>query len=583
MAARQNRIAFDNFEADLATGELFHNGTKIPIQQKPFQILALLLQNAGELVTRDELSTQLWPDTYVQKDLSLNTAVRKLRIALGESGRNTTFIETVGSRGYRFVAPVQFPPDFRRANLAAPVPVRVRVAVLPFENVGPEDTVYFSDGITEQLIARLGRVHRHISVVAPVSSMQYRRTQKTAAQITMELRADYVLTGSVALSGDRVRVTAKLIRSSDQSCVWTETYSRMQQEVFAIQDEITDQIARSLVRVLPDKTGNIPATHATAPEIYRKFLKANYLANRWQEGTFQRAIELFGEVMREDPKYAPAYSACALALCVLSQYGVLHPQVLQHRVGALCEQALALDANDETAWLARAWTEFYYHGDIQSARESCCRALAINPNVTFGYIVSSHIAFTAGQRAEAFEAMRKALDIDPLSVPVVVFMGTLYFHARSYDDAEAWFREALEMDSTVPTAMATLGWALEAKQDFTGAAQLYAAAASRAGHHGFFEAHRARGLALTGHRREAEAVLAKLIRERNDPYLPSYWIALVYLSLEEKEKALDWIELGIRDHCGWRMVMGVDPRLDALRSHPRFRAAVDALGLRLTE
>jgi TolB-like protein len=244
------RVIFGPFEADLKTGELFRRGIKVLIQQKPFQLLALLLQRPGELVTREELQELLWPDTFVQKDLSLNTAVRKLRLALGEKGHRGKFIETVGSRGYRLARNIAVCGSAGTVRLAGS-PHQIRLAVMPLENLCGAEHEMFSDGLSEQLIARLGRISEQISVIAPVSSMQYKRSAKSTAQICHELQCDYILSGSVLSSVGRVRVTAKLIRGTDQSCVWTESFASDQIEILAIHDEIAIQIAHALPSILP--------------------------------------------------------------------------------------------------------------------------------------------------------------------------------------------------------------------------------------------------------------------------------------------------------------------------------------------
>lgn len=195
-----NRVRFTHYDVDFRSGEVFRNGIRVPLQEKPFQVLCLLLQANGEVVTREQIYTAVWPDTHVAQSLSLNTAIRKLRTALGDDARNPQLIETAGS-GYRLLVEVR-PVQNHRTG-------RMRLAVAPFENLGPEEEDYLADGMTEEMIAQLGRTHKAISIIAPFSTLSCRRSGKDLAEIARDLRADYILTGTVTGTQGRVQVTAR--------------------------------------------------------------------------------------------------------------------------------------------------------------------------------------------------------------------------------------------------------------------------------------------------------------------------------------------------------------------------------------
>jgi len=244
------RIRFGDFEADLATGELFRRGKRLEIQNKPFRILEVLLHSGSELVGRERLIGEVWPDVHVGQR-SLNTAILKLRIALDDNASKPRMIETIGSRGYRLLAAAKFPS--RKAPSPAP-PAQIRLAVLPFHNLGPPEDESFSAGLTDQMIAQLGRVHRNLSVIAPATLMRYKAARKAPPRAGRNVNSEYVLSGSILRGGRGFRIIAKLIRAQDQICVWCESYTRNKGDILRLQEEITSQIAAAIGQAIAPPT-----------------------------------------------------------------------------------------------------------------------------------------------------------------------------------------------------------------------------------------------------------------------------------------------------------------------------------------
>lgn len=230
-------IRFGVFEVDLRAGELRKGGFKIRFQEQPFQVLVSLLENPNEVVTREELRQKLWPaDTFVDFDHGLNKAINKIREALGDSAHNPRFIETVARRGYRFIAPSK--------NIGWPSPPsgKIMLAVLPFENLSNDpEQEYFADGLTEEMITRLGGLHpARLGVIARTSAMRYKHAGEDIAQIGKQLGVDYVLEGSVRRVAKRVRIAAQLIQVRDRTHLWAESYEREDAEFFTIQREVSE-------------------------------------------------------------------------------------------------------------------------------------------------------------------------------------------------------------------------------------------------------------------------------------------------------------------------------------------------------
>jgi TolB-like protein len=241
-------VRFAEFEADLRTGELFRGKKKIRLQEKPFQILRALVESPGQLVSNEELRHRLWStNVFVDFDRGLKTAISKLRRALGDSGAHPRLVETLPRRGYRLVAPLTAP-----RNHPPPAAVerqdRIKLAVLPFDNLSADPGLeYFSDGMTQEIIFHLARLHpRRLGVIARTSAMRYKHAGKTVEQIGGELGVDHVLEGSVRRAGKRVRITTQLIQVGDQTPLWLEIYDHEFRDVLALQSRVAEAIAREI-------------------------------------------------------------------------------------------------------------------------------------------------------------------------------------------------------------------------------------------------------------------------------------------------------------------------------------------------
>ncbi|HET8924714.1 MAG TPA: FlgO family outer membrane protein [Candidatus Acidoferrum sp.] len=235
-------VRFGAYEVNLESRELRKHGMHIRVEEKPFQILEILLERPGHVVTRGTLFRKLWPDTHVGFDHGLNTAVNKLRDLLGDSAQNPRFVETMPRLGYRFIAPVS------RPGTASASPAKKMLAVLPFDDLSADrDQEYFADGLTEEMLSHLGQLNpKRLGVIARTSSLQYKATKKGISQIAQELKVDYVLEGSVRRDGEHVRITAQLIEARDQTHLWSASYDRDLREVLDVQADVARRIGKAL-------------------------------------------------------------------------------------------------------------------------------------------------------------------------------------------------------------------------------------------------------------------------------------------------------------------------------------------------
>lgn len=571
------RARFGPFEADLQTGELFLYSKKLTLQEKPFEILALLLQQPGELVTREKISSTVWPDVFVERDHCLNTAVRRLRAVLEKAYPSEQLIETVGHRGYRLLADVKLSPTL--AATIAHADHRPRLVVLPFESLNDSAPDHFADGLTAQMIVQLGRLCKGISIVAPVSSLHFKGTAKSPQQITKELHVDYLLGGSVWRVPPRLRITARLIRTADESCVWSESYARDETEIFRLQEDITRAIARGLLQALPEPSA-LPDSLMTLPAIYETYLKARLFSFKFLQTSFQTAIQLFEQVITEDPNFAPAYAALAHMLTAAVTFGGPPHRVFYERIEKLAEKALASSDRLPEAHCALGWSKAW-QTDWPFAEKEFLRALEINPNFSLGYIGYADLLSSLGRHEEAIAAGKHASQLDPLSPIVHTMVGIdLYFSGRLPEAIECQ-RRAIEIDPGFCPAHATLGWIYQEMGDLNRAVRCLRTAAENGPDTPLMRCFLATSLAVAEETQEATHILREMLKLRQTNCLPATSIALIYAALGQQEQAWSWLMTAMQEMDPWRCSMAVNPRFRFFWKDPRFAGLLDGMGLSL--
>src|SRR5258705_873121 len=345
-------LRFESFELDVRSRELRKGKNRIRLQEQPFEILRLMLERPGDVVTREELARRLWPDgTFVDFEHSLNAAVKRLRAALGDDADNPRFVETLPRRGYRFIASLG-----GAAAVAIPVVAsdfKARLAVLPFANLsGDASQEYFSDGLTEEMILQLGRLGRdRIGVISRSSSNVFKGSGRRAREIGEMLRADYLLEGSVRREADRVRITAQLIETSSESHLWTDVYDRNLTDCLEVQAEVAARIAQSLaVELLPEKLVQ-PSKDAAA---YQTYLKGRYFWNLPGDQGFDQAIVYFGQACTSDPNFAAAHADLARTYTGQAEDYNVVPRVALETARPIAERSLQLDPHLSHAHMAGA-------------------------------------------------------------------------------------------------------------------------------------------------------------------------------------------------------------------------------------
>src|SRR6266571_5070832 len=306
-------VRFGIFELDANAGELRREGVKVRLQDQPLQILQILLQRPGEVVTREELQQKIWPsDTFVDFDHGINNAIKRLREALGDTAETPCYVETLPRRGYRFIGKIEYEtPKFRS------------LAVLPLENLSHDpEQEYFAEGLTEALITTLAKIGE-LRVVSRTSAMLYKNVYKPLREIARELEVDAIVEGTVLRAGDRVRITAQLIDAAKETHLWAESYERDLRDVLALQAEVAQAIAREIrVKLTPVDQARFAEVRAVDPDAYEAYLRGRYHWNR-RPSEFAKAIQCFQEAIAKDSTYVAAYAGLADCLSGLNVWGIV--------------------------------------------------------------------------------------------------------------------------------------------------------------------------------------------------------------------------------------------------------------------
>jgi TolB-like protein/DNA-binding winged helix-turn-helix (wHTH) protein/Flp pilus assembly protein TadD len=631
------RLRFGVFELDLRAGELRKHGLRVRLQEQPFQVLAMLLEHHGEVVTREELQKKLWPvDTFVDFDHGLNKATNKIREALSDSAESPRFVETVARRGYRFIAEVKVadaaptrspelgsqPPLEAEARdrpdlagkfaiskhllppLAWKIPVLVllvlmaslaawklhsrnrpspgirSLAVLPFESLSSDASQdYFADGMTDELISDLGQISA-LRVISRTSVMAYKRARKPLPEIARELNVDAVVEGTVLRSGDQVRITAQLIEASADKHLWSQSYEGELRDTLALQNKVAKAIADQIrISLNPQEQAALKNVKVVNPEAYVSYLKGRYFWNKRTTDSLKVALAYFNQAIEEDPKYAQAYSGLADTYALMGdwQYAVMTPKEALPKAKAAAIKALELDSALGEAHNSLAFCLDGFDWDLDSAGKEFRRAIELNPGyATAHHWYAWHLSLL-GRYDEAIAEMRKAENLDPLSLVINADLAELLVLAHSYDESIRQSRKTIEMDPNFGLAHNHLAQAYLQKQMNDEAVAELQEAVQLSGGSPTCIANLARAYVASGKRSEAEKLLSDLKKRSNPSHSLASEIAVIYVALGDADQAITWLKRGYEERFNPGVLLR--PGFDPLRSDPRFEDLVRRIGL----
>jgi TolB-like protein/DNA-binding winged helix-turn-helix (wHTH) protein/Tfp pilus assembly protein PilF len=635
-------VRFGTYEVSLQSGEVRKSGLRIKVQQQPLKLLEILLERPGEVVTREELCSRVWPnETFGDFDQALNIAIAKLRTALGDSAESPRFIETLSKRGYRFIADVSVvdadgrprkpessgaTPGMQEAERGLPddglaeaperrlwprrrtavlmalfltitmsilalwlfrsrahTPTGIRsLAVLPLENLsGDPAQNYFADGMTDELITDLAQISA-LRVISRTSAMVYKGARKPLPQIARELNVDAVVEGTVLRSGDKVRITAQLIDASTDKHLWSQSYEGELRDTLALQNRVASAIADQIrINVTPQEQAALKSVEVVNPVAYESYLKGRYFWNKRTADELRVALAYFNQAIEQDPNYARSYSGLADTYALLGdwQYAAMSPKEAFPKAKAAAIKALELDSSLGEAHNSLAFVLDGFDWDLEAAGREFRRAIELSPGyATAHHWYAWHLSLL-GQYDEAIAEMRKAQSLDPLSLIINSDLAEILVIAHSYDESVQQSLKTIEMDPNFALAHNQLAEAYIQKHMYEKAIIELRKAVQLSGNSPTPIANLARAYALSGKRSEAAQLLNDL-KKRSDPGNSSApEIAMICAALGDNDQAMNWLEKAYDARFNPGVLLR--PGFDPLRSDSRFQDLVRRTGLRV--
>jgi len=455
------------------------------------------------------------------------------------------------------------------------------IAVLPFTDLSlQEEQEYFCDGITEEIIGRLSKL-RELKVISRTSVWYYKDTYKDIKEIGRELNVETILEGSVLKEKDNIRVSAQLISSEDRYHLWSEMYDRKLESVFAIQDEISKDIAKALRIELGSREKDLLLKRYTEDfEAYNLYLKGRYFWNKRTEQGYQKSLEYFQKAIEKDPIYALAYTGIADYYNLLGYYDYIPPKEAFLKARAAANKALEIDDTLAEAHNSLAMVKENYDWDWEGAEREYKRAIELNPSYATAHQWYAGYLRAMGRHEESIAENKKAQELDPLSPSIGTALGTNFISARQYDQAIEELQKVFEMDPDYMVAHFFMGLAYTGKGMYKEAiAEAQKALDLSGGEDTLIKAFLGVLYSLSGKRDEAKNVLDELYELSKQKYVSSWAIALIYAALGQKDQAFEWLEKAYEERDHWLPSIKVLPLLDSLRSDPRFKALLKKMDL----
>jgi len=628
------RLKFGVFELDAAAYELRRAGRRVKLERLPMELLLLLVDRRGQVVTRDEILDRLWgKEVFLDVDNSINTAVSKVRLALRDDPDHPAFVRTIPGKGYRFIAPVSLETD-EPAKPAAPPesaptadvpnrgswwwialsgamagallgwfafngPVRgaasgasqaIRsLAVLPLENLtGDPSQEYFADGMTDALITDLAQIGS-VRVISRTSIARYKGVRKPLSEIARELDVDAIVEGTVTRSGGRVRVTSQLIDGARDRHLWARSYERDLDDVVSLQAEIAQAIAGEVRMVVTSEQRSRLLAGATVnPDAYDAYLKGRYYWNQRSPSAVRKSIESFQDAIERDPNFALAYAGLADAYNFGSVLGALAPKESAPEAKAAATKALVLEPRLAEAHAALGLVLSHYEFDFEGARREFLKAIELNPNYSNGRLFYAGAYLTPmGRHQDAIVEMTRALQLDPLSTPLNNMMAETYVWAGDYANAVRQFERTIELDPTFALAhlyfagvLIELGKFEEAIGEQQKGELLLGANPEDAG----AEAAALRALVRShGARRYWQKNLERILRARQRAgarYVQAFAVAAAYARAGDADNAFKWLEKSFEDREGQEIsLVRWVPDFKNLHADPRFASLLERMRL----
>ncbi|HWZ78066.1 MAG TPA: winged helix-turn-helix domain-containing protein [Candidatus Sulfotelmatobacter sp.] len=616
MAEKTKRIFdFGHFRLDSAEGVLLADGHPVPLTPKAYETLVALLENSGHILEKDALLKRIWPDTFVEEG-TLVQNISTLRKILGEAEEGSAYIETIPRRGYRFVGTVR-EADFRSGPEEKIVPVpggrvsrtgirssrlsalalaaafllivflvrewiwpatgpaqnKAMLAVLPFQNLtGDSQQEYFSNGLTEEMITQLGDLEpNRLGVIARTSAMQYKDTKKSVREVGRELGVDYILEGSVRREGDRVRITAQLIQVKDQTHLWASDYDRNLRDILVLQSDVAGAVAREIkLRLSSNERARLASRPSIDPEAYQLYLKGRYFWNKRSRDGFAEAIGYFQQAIAREPNYAQAYAGLADSYILQGPNDILPAKQVYPQAREAASKALAIDDSMAEPHASLGFVKLLYDWNPAQAELEFRRAIELDSNYPTGHHWYAYDLAAMGRMDEALREIRRAQELDPLSLIINADVAQILFFARRYDEAIAQCQRTIDLDSHFGQAYWYEGLIYEQQGMFDRAIDAFLKQINQQPTDPAKLATIRSAYRLSGMKGFWRNRLQLLERQSKEHYVSPYTFAVIYSRMGDKEKALEALRKGYDERYPSMVFLEFEPVFDGIRSDPRY-------------
>ena len=574
-ARSPQRVQFGSFELDLQTGELSHDGRRIRLQDQPFKLLALLLECPGQVITREQLRSKLWPaDTFVDFDHSLNKAINKLREALGDSAEAPRFIETLPKRGYRFLLPTTDSAPSRRSSSID------SIAVFPLSTSFPDpDLEYLSVGIPGSVIHSLSHIPG-LRVIA-WNSLSRQGKEEDPLSIGRSVGAKVILVGRIWQRATKLRLHVDLLETANGEAIWGEQYDRDLTELFAIHDDIAREVsARLRVKLTGDDTTRLTKRYTENVEAYQLYVRARRWCEKRSAEGFNRGAEYLTRAIELDSNFALAYAEFAQVISVPCYYGASDPNIAYPKARQLALRALEIDPNLPEAHEVLATVLKNYDWNWEAAEKEYKLTIHLNPNYATAHYHYSYLLGEQGRHEEAIREASEALSRDPMSGLLNAGLAFVLLHARQWDRCIEQCLTALEVDPTMVLTYWTLGVAHESKGAFSLAIEAFQKGIDLGSAVFYAKSFIAHTYARSGQPDKAHSILVDLRELAKTTYVPTLASVIVYDGLNDVDSAVNALDISFSRRESNLVFLKVWPLFDAIRQHPRFQEVERRIGLR---
>jgi TolB-like protein/DNA-binding winged helix-turn-helix (wHTH) protein/Flp pilus assembly protein TadD len=626
---------FGPFRLDPAERLLYRGHALVRLPPKAFDALVVLVEKRGHLLEKEVLLREVWPDTFVEES-NLTQHISMLRKALQEGEGGSRYIETVPTRGYRFVAEVrEFAcasepgiltdgtsgrtssgesdgdvkpihqhrflrltyavgaltlslaaailalPAWNRLHNAAPKTIQ-SLAVLPLQNLsGDPAQDYFADGMTEALITDMAKTSG-LKVISRTSIMQYKDSRKKLPEIAQELGVDAIVEGSVLRSADRVRVTAQLVQGATDQHLWAETYERDLRDSVTLQDDVSRNIAMQIRKeIAPSSPRQLAALTAVTPQARDDYLKGRYFWNQRSEASYLKSIEYFQAAIAENPQYAEAYAGLADAYALLGSLpNSKTRQTAMPEAKETAMKALELDDSLAEAHTSLAFVEMHYDWKFEEAEQEFKRAIDLNPNYAIAYQWYALDLAALGRIDEAVTELKVAQQTDPLSAIINTDLAEMLYFERRYDDALLQARATIEMNPNFAHAHRILALIYDEKHQFPQAIAENKQAVELIGDDVWMWSDLATTYYLAGKKAEMHDCLKKVTDIVAAGTVPeTHGSAELYALMGKPDQAFKVLQSQYEHRNGGLLLINYNPPFDSLKTDPRFRQLTQRIGL----